>query len=193
MLKIKNICVYCGTCTGNGPVYAKTAIALGELLAARKIGLIYGGSYAGTMRILADTVLSAGGQVCGIIPKSFGAEAVHPKLTELVETNSIHERKRLMIERSDAIIAMPGGFGTLDEIMEALAWRQLNIHQSPCGFLNPNGFYDGLINFLEHTVTAGFLRTQHYRIIQTATNPEELLIKLENYEHIDDNRWRQDR
>ncbi len=178
--KIRNICVYCGSSGEVSPIYRDTAMRLGSMIARRGCSLIYGGAASGTMGIIADAVLREGGKVTGIIPDKLPGELVHPGLTELHVVDSMHTRKRMMIEKADALIAMPGGFGTLDEIMEAFAWRQLNLHMLPCVFLNTAGFYNHLLRFLEHCCNEGFLRSPHYGLIRVADTPEELFELLEN-------------
>ncbi len=177
--KIQNICVYCGSSDDTSPVYRDTAERLGALMARRGFNLVYGGTSVGTMGILADAVLKDGGKVIGIIPSRMPGEAAHHGLTELLVVDTMHTRKRMMIERADALVAMPGGFGTMDEIMEAFAWRQLDLHQLPCVFLNTAGFFNHLMRFLEHARHEGFLRPRHHELIRIANTPEELLDHLE--------------
>jgi hypothetical protein len=177
--KVHNICVYCGSSGDVSPVYRETAARLGAMIASRGHTLVYGGAAAGTMGIIADAVLRGGGRVTGIIPSDIPGEAAHPGLTELHLVDSMHTRKRMMIEKSDVLVAMPGGFGTLDEMMEAFAWRQLGLHPHPCIFLNTAGFYNHLLRFLEHCVNEGFLRPPHYELVRVADTPEELLELLE--------------
>lgn len=177
--KIHNICVYCGSSGDVSPVYRDTAVRLGSLMARRGYALVYGGAASGTMGLIADAVLQGGGEVTGIIPFNLPNEKAHQGLTKLHLVDSMHTRKRMMIEHADALVAMPGGFGTLDEIMEAFSWRQLKLHSLPCFFLNTAGFYNHLLRFLEHTHNEGFLRRQHFEMIRTADTPEELLDHLE--------------
>lgn len=177
--KFRNICVYCGSSDEVSPVYRETAARLGSMIARHGHTLVYGGAAAGTMGIIADAVLRGGGRVTGIIPSGMPGEEAHPGLTELHTVDSMHTRKRMMIEKADVLVAMPGGFGTLDEMMEALAWRQLKLHRLPCIFLNTAGFYNHLLRFLEHSANEGFLRSAHYRLIYVADTPEELFDLLE--------------
>jgi uncharacterized protein (TIGR00730 family) len=186
---INKICVFCGSAHGSTTVYAEMAAALGKVLAERQIELIYGGAAVGTMGVIADTVLAAGGRVTGIIPKHLHSEVAHDNLTEIRVVDSMHTRKAMMLEMADAIIALPGGFGTLDEIFEALSWRQLGLHRKPCGILNVNGYYDQLIAFLDHAVAAGFIRQEHRDILQVAKSPEALLEMLDKYCHREISKW----
>lgn len=186
---IERVCVYCGSCSGRDSGFATGAVALGQSLARHGIMLVYGGASVGLMGTLADAVLAAGGQVTGVIPKHLHSEVAHLGLTEIHITDSMHSRKAMMLELSDAVIAMPGGLGTLDEIFEALSWRQLLLHHKPCGLLNINGYYDQLAQFLDHAVSAGFVRQEHREILEIADTPEALLEKLENHRHADVNKW----
>ena len=180
---MKTICVYCGSRVGNRPSYRKAAIALGTLLAQREIGLVYGGGDIGLMKVVADAALAAGGQVTGVIPKALAdKEVAHQGLTHLHIVSSMHDRKHMMAELSDAFIAMPGGFGTLEELFEVVTWTQLSFHQKACGVLNVDGFYDGLLTFLDQVTQEQFIRPDHREIIVAATEPADLLDKLGQYD-----------
>src|SRR5882672_10752018 len=140
---IKRICVFCGSSPGSRPGYTAAAIALAKYLVARKISIVYGGGNVGLMGVLADTAIAAGGEVIGVIPQSLVAkEVAHGGLSEVKVVDSMHERKALMAELSGAFIALPGGYGTLEEFCEVLTWAQLGLHQKPCGLLNVANFYD---------------------------------------------------
>ena len=159
---IKRICVYCGSNSGSRPSYTKAARDMGLALTQRGLELVYGGGRVGLMGALADSVLAAGGHVIGIIPQSLAAREVgHHGLKDLRVVNSMHERKALMAELADAFIALPGGFGTLEEISEVLTWAQLGLHRKPYGFLNVEGFYDSLLSFFDHAVAENFIRAVH--------------------------------
>ena len=159
MPKIKRLCVYCGSSSGSQPDYALAARQLARAMVSKNIDLVYGGAGVGLMGEIADTVLEEGGDVIGIIPKGlFVKEVVHTGLTELREVGSMHERKLLMSELSDGFVALPGGFGTIEEILEIITWSQLGMHQKPCGLLNVRRYYDRLIDFLDHAVSERFIK-----------------------------------
>lgn len=186
---MKKICIYCGSNPGNSDQYAAAAKKLAEIMVERNIELVYGGASVGLMGVIADTVLSGGGRVTGIIPEHLKVEVAHNSLSELMVVDSMHSRKAQMLEMSDAMIALPGGLGTLDEIFEALSWRQLSLHHKPCGILNVNGYYDSLIAFLDHAVATGFIRQEHRDILQVSDSPEALLEMLETYCHQEVSKW----
>lgn len=164
---------------GTRPVYAEAAAALGRCLAARGLTLVYGGSSIGLMRVLADAVLQAGGEVIGVMPRHLVArEVAHRGLTDLRVVGSMHERKALMAELSEAFIALPGGYGTLDEFCEILTWNQLGLQRKPCGILNSQGYYDHLLQLLDHAVTEGFLKGVHRGMLLAETDPSRLLTRL---------------
>ena len=179
---MRRVCVYAGSNPGSHPAYADAARALAQLLAERGIGLVFGGSNVGLMGILADTALAAGGEVIGVMPQALvDREIAHRGLTELRIVDSMHERKALMADLSDAFVAVPGGIGTLEELIEVYTWSQLGIHEKPCGVLNVRGYYDGLAGFLDHAVEEGFLRPQHRAVLSVAADPAELLEHLAAY------------
>jgi uncharacterized protein (TIGR00730 family) len=168
--------VYCGSYPGNRQCYVEAAERLGTCLAEREITLIYGGAQVGLMGALADSVLGAGGQVVGIIPKSLNqANLVHQGLTRLEVVDSIHDRKSRMLALGDGLLALPGGFGTLEELFEALAWCQLKLHQKPCAVLNVNGYFDALMSFLDQATHQGFLTPANRNLLLEASTPEDLL------------------
>jgi uncharacterized protein (TIGR00730 family) len=183
MPSIHRLCVYAGSNAGSRPGYADAAAELARLMAARGIGLVYGGGKAGLMGVLADAMLAAGGEAIGIIPQALmDREVGHAGLTELRVVTSMHERKALMAELSDGFVAVPGGIGTLEELIEVFTWSQLGIHAKPCGMLDAAGFYAGLAGFLDHMVAEGFLRPQHRSTLVSASTPEELIARLEAWE-----------
>jgi uncharacterized protein (TIGR00730 family) len=175
VMKLKRVCVYCGSNPGFEPDYAATARDLGKTLAERGLELVYGGSDRGLMGQLAEAALQARGTAIGVIPKALAAIVSQPKLTQLHITDSMHERKALMFKLSDAFIALPGGFGTLEELFELLTWGQLGMHEKPCGLINLNGFFDPLLAFLDSAVQQGFLRPEHRRLLLVADSPARLL------------------
>jgi uncharacterized protein (TIGR00730 family) len=175
--------VFCGSRPGNRPEYLNAARRLGALLAERRIGLVYGGASVGVMGAIADAVLRGGGEVIGVIPKALVRhELAHEHLTELRIVESMHERKALMAELSDAVIALPGGFGTLEELFETITWSQLGIHHKAFGVLNVGGFYDGLLALVQHAIDEGFVPPEHLGLILKAEEPAELLDLLIGYE-----------
>ncbi|MEW5773867.1 MAG: TIGR00730 family Rossman fold protein [Thermodesulfobacteriota bacterium] len=171
-----SICVFLGSNPGFDSRFAQAARAMGEELARRGLTLVYGGSNVGLMGLLANAVLAAGGKAVGVIPEALrDKEIAHPGLTELHVVGSMHERKALMAELSDAFAALPGGMGTLEELCEVLTWGQLGFHAKPCGILNVNGYYKGLALFLETMVQNGFLHPDHRDMLQAADSPAGLL------------------
>ena len=170
------VCVYAGSNPGSDPAYADGARALAEELAARGTGLVFGGGKVGLMGVVADTILAAGGEAIGVMPQALiDREIGHPGLTELRVVDSMHERKAVMADLADAFVALPGGIGTLEELIEVYTWSQLGIHEKPCGVLNVRGYYDHLATFLDHAVSEGFLRAQHRAVLTVAEDPAELL------------------
>jgi uncharacterized protein (TIGR00730 family) len=184
------VCVFCASNNGEGDEYLESARALGRLLARRGHDLVYGGACVGMMAALADTVLEAGGKVTGVMPEGLvRREVAHRGLTELHIVNSMHERKAMMAELADGFIAMPGGFGTLDEFCEILTWAQLGLHVKPCGLLNVNGYYDLLLKFLDHAVGQRLLKAAHRNLIITETDAGRLLDCMEEYRPVHLEKW----
>jgi uncharacterized protein (TIGR00730 family) len=182
-MPIRNVCVYCGSSAGARAVYAERARAFGTSLVRRGLGLVYGGASVGIMGVVAHTVLAAGGRVVGVIPRQLVArELAHRGLTELKITESMHERKSLMAELADAFVALPGGAGTLEELFEAWTWAQLGLHRKPCGLLDVEHYFEGLVAFLDHATAQGFVQARHRAMLLVAAEPDELLDQLERYE-----------
>ncbi|KAA6439305.1 TIGR00730 family Rossman fold protein [Dyadobacter flavalbus] len=176
---MKSIAVFCGSNFGQNPDYLKIAKVLASELVHRDITLVYGGGAVGLMGAIADEVLHFGGDVIGVLPEKLaGVEIGHKGLTELHIVKTMHERKALMAELSDGFIAMPGGIGTLEEIIEVFTWNQLGFHQKPCGLLNINGFYDKLISFLSDLSENGFLSYYHFKTLLVNENPASLVDEL---------------
>ncbi len=171
-----NICVFCGSSAGHDPVYAHVAKTLGHLMADQNHPLVYGGGNIGLMGIVADAVLEKGGRVTGVIPRFLmDKEVGHTGLTSLEIVNSMHERKKRMADLSDAFVAIPGGWGTLEELAEILTWKQLGLISQPVALLNTNGFYNPLIEQMKQMVNAGFLSENCSLLLKIATTPQELL------------------
>ena len=180
---MNRLCVYCGSSPGSRNAYVSAAKELAQLLVASNIELVYGGSSKGVMGVLADAVLAGGGRVSGVIPQSLiDKEVAHHGLTELHVVNSMHERKSLMAVLADGFVAMPGGFGTLEEIVEVLTWGQLQFHTKPCGLFNVDGYFDHLLAYFDHATREGFLREEHHEMLLVANTPAELLDLYEHYE-----------
>lgn len=180
MNKIKSISVFCGSSPGASPVYKEAAVKLGKILAEADITLIYGGSTLGMMGFVSEACLKYGGKVIGVMPKVFDGRVEHPNLTELIITENMHERKAKMFELSDAFIALPGGIGTIEEIMEIATWAQIGIHQKPFGFLNIAGYYKSLRDFMDNIVKERFMLAEHRAFSLFETEPEVLLEKLKS-------------
>ena len=179
---IKRICVFCGSNHGARSAYTDAAQQLGKALVSQGMGLVYGGGSIGMMTVVADAVLKEKGEVIGVIPHALSSkEFAHNGLTELHLVSSMHERKAMMAELSDAFIAMPGGFGTLDEFFEIITWAQLGLHTKPIGLLNVGGYFDLLLKFVDYMQRERFISTEHRQLIITSHDPEELLSALIRY------------
>jgi uncharacterized protein (TIGR00730 family) len=175
----RRVCVFCASSSGARIEYRQQAQALGTLLAENRIGLVYGGAHVGLMGVLADAALAAGGEVIGVIPYALiDREIEHRGLTHLIEVTTMHERKARMAEAADAFVALPGGFGTLDEFFEVITWAQLGIHAKPCILLNTGGYYDGLLHFLDSAVTEGFMKPESRALIRLTLDPSEALASI---------------
>jgi uncharacterized protein (TIGR00730 family) len=177
---VERVCVFCGASRGRTPAYAEAARAFGATAAARGLGLVYGGGRVGLMGALADAALAAGGEVVGVIPQELvDRELAHGGLSELRVVGSLHERKAEMAELADAFVALPGGFGTLDELMEQLTWSQLGLHAKPVGLLDVEGYWRPLIALARHATEEGFVRESDLGSIAVGDDPELLLGRLE--------------
>ena len=173
---MKRICVYCGSRPGRAVEYGEVARALGQTLAARGIGLVYGGASVGCMGSLADAVLEGGGDVVGVIPENLlKREVAHLGVANLEVVADMHERKARMSQLADSFIALPGGLGTLEELFEMLTWSQLGIHSKPCGLVNVGGYYDHLISFLDHALDQEFISLENRALLKVETDPVALL------------------
>ena len=176
------VAVYCGSRSGNDPLYAEKARELGDYFGRNGIELVFGGGHVGLMGVVADAVLAAGGRVHGVIPEHLrDRELAHSGLTELHVVKNMHERKALMADLADGFVALPGGIGTLEELFEAMTWAQLGFHEKPVGLLNVNGFYDRLTAFLSQLETEGFLRAEHKSLLIDEHDPGALLERLRSF------------
>lgn len=178
---MRSICVYCGSSSGGGREYESDARFVGTAIAEAGYRLVYGGGRVGLMGVVADAALGAGGSVTGVIPQALvDRELAHDGLSDLRIVSDMHERKALMMELSDAFVALPGGIGTLEEIIEVMSWAQLSVHAKPLAVLNTHGYYDPLLSFLDSAVAEGFLHAAARRLLRLASSPRELLSVLEN-------------
>lgn len=179
---MKAVAVFCGSSSGASSTFAQEACRLGQQLAQRGITLVYGGAKVGLMGAVADGALDEGGKVIGVLPHFLQAkELAHPGLTELLLVDSMHERKQLMNEHCEGVIALPGGFGTLEELFEMLTWGQLGLHQKPIGILNTEGYYDALIRLLDHMVQQGLLRVSNRQMLLVSDTIDDLLQQMLDY------------
>lgn len=184
------ICVFCGSQVGRQPAYAAAAVALGTLLAQRAIGLVYGGGKVGLMGVVADAALAAGGEVIGVIPERLmNRELGHGGVTDLRVVDSMHQRKAMMSDLSDAFIALPGGYGMFEEFFEVVTWMQLGIHAKPCGLLNVRGYYDNLLALLDHAAAESFIRPHHRAMVLVDHDPALLLRQLHDYRAPQLDKW----
>lgn len=175
----RRICVYCGSKTGTHPDYQKAAVALGTILGKRGLGLVYGGGNVGLMGLLADAALEHGAEVIGVIPRPLEEkELAHRRLNELVVVDDMHQRKAIMAARAHAFVALPGGYGTLEELFEAVAWAQLGFHDKPVALLNTRGYFDHLLAFLDHAVSEQFLRPHHRPLVRVERKIDALIDAL---------------
>jgi len=175
--------VFCGASPGARPEYADATVELARLLVADGFGVVYGGGGVGLMGALADAVLAEGGEVIGVIPRALmDREIAHRDVTEMRVVGSMHERKAVMAELSEAFIALPGGIGTLEELFEVYTWAQLGFHRKPCALLNVEGYFDGIAEFLAHAVEERFLRVEHLEVLMVETEPGPLVARLREYE-----------
>jgi hypothetical protein len=182
MIQLSSVCVFCGSSLGSDPLYAAAARRMGELLAMQGITVVFGGGGVGLMGQVADAALAAGGKVIGVIPELLvRKELGHAALTQLRVVQTMHERKQLMADLSDGFMALPGGFGTFEEFCEILTWAQLGLHAKPCGLLNVNGYYDKLLEMIDHAVQEQFVHPRYRTLVTTAGDPERLLEEMRRY------------
>lgn len=187
---MNSVCVFAGSGAGRADDYAEAARELGRELVARDYTLVYGGGNVGLMGVLAQTVMNAGGRVIGVIPEALKLrEVADYSITELKVVNSMHERKALMSDLSDGVVALPGGLGTLEELFEMLTWAQLGFHARPVGLLNVAGYYDLLLEFLDQVVGEGFMRERHRELLLTAAEPGPLLDSMKDWQSPVTERW----
>ncbi len=179
---MNRLCVFCGSRNGSDGIFASAARQLGGELANRGIELVYGGGNVGLMGVIADAALEAGGRVTGVIPEALAAkELAHGEIQDMRVVRSMHERKALMAELADGFIAMPGGLGTLEEFFEVLTWGQLGFHAKPVALLNVDGYFDGLLSFLDHAVAHQFIRSEHGRMVIAESSIDVLLRRMTDY------------
>ncbi len=179
---MKSICVFCGSSPGREPLYVETAVKLGKTLAQRDIRLVYGGASVGTMGATAVSVLKNGGSVTGVITTQLvNMEVANTDLTDLRIVDTMHDRKAMMAELSDGFIALPGGFGTIEELFEAITWAQLGIQKKPCGILNVGGYYDKLLEFIDHMIDHEFVKSDYRELIKVDDTPEGLIEQFNDY------------
>lgn len=179
---MKRVCVFAGSNSGSQAEYLNAARELGQAIVRREMGLVYGGARIGLMGALADSALAAGGHVTGVMPDALVAkEVAHAQLSDLRVVASMHERKAMMADLADGFIALPGGWGTLEEFFEVLTWAQLGLHQKPCGLLNVRGYFDGLLSFIDHSIDECFVRRENRSMLVVASSPDSLLDAFARY------------
>jgi uncharacterized protein (TIGR00730 family) len=190
---MKSICIFAGSNLGNIPEFKEKTQELGKVIAEKGFSVIYGGSKNGLMGVMAGEVLKYGGKVIGIIPRGLiKGENVHSHLTQLIEVDTMHERKAKMSELADGYIALPGGLGTFEELFEVLCWAQIGIHKKPIGVFNINGYYDPFLNLVNHSIQSGFSNDAPNRIINSSSDPDTLLSMMMNYvPDISEYKWKQ--
>ncbi len=187
---MKRLCVYCGSSSGSDPAFTAAARELGEAIATRGIELVYGGARVGLMNEVANAALAQGGKVIGVLPRFMSTkELAHESLTELHLVETMHQRKQLMAELAHGFVALPGGFGTFEEIFEALTWAQLQLHRYPCALLNVAGYYDALLKFLDDSVQAGFVRKDLRDSLIVASSIAELFAGFANHRPAQSEKW----
>ena len=187
---MKKITVYCGANVGNNPIFAEQAYLLGKTLAQQQIGLVYGGGRVGLMGIIANAVMENGGEVIGVIPQFLSTKEIeHNDITEVIKVDTMHQRKSILFDLSDAFIAMPGGFGTMDELFEMLTCAQLGLHKKPIGLLNIDGFYDAFLTMLTTMVNKQFLRVENQQMLLHSSDIQSLLHQLKNYQAPEVTKW----
>ncbi len=186
---VKRICINCGSSPGFDPCYMAMARRLGQTMVDQGLDLVYGGADVGLMGEVAETVLKGNRPVIGIIPESIAEKVSHQGLTELHVVGSMHERKAKMFDLSDAFIALPGGYGTLEEVAEILTWAQLGFHGKPCGLINVAGYFDNLLYFLDQAVSEGFMKREHREMLLVSDDPEALICSFKSYQAPDVEKW----
>ena len=187
---MKHLCIFCGSSKGNDPVYERTAVELAKIIVDEDLTMVYGGGSIGIMGVLADKILSLNGNVIGVIPRFlYDLEVGHDNVTELIIVESMHERKQKMAEISDGFLALPGGFGTLEEMGEILTWIQLKLIRKPIGLLNINGFYDNFLQMLDKMVESGFLKKNNREILLSSKDPLEIINIIKNAPVFEDTKW----
>ena len=187
---METVCIFCGSRTGASPSYVEAAKSMGEVLGRRGIRVVYGGGQVGLMGAVADAALNEGGEVIGVIPEALVAkEIAHAGLTRLHVVGSMHERKKLMADLSDAFITLPGGYGTLEEFSEVLSWAQLSIHEKPCALLDVDGYWEPLISLLDRAVAEGFVNPAHRFLVLEEQDPEALLDLMFRYTPPETKKW----
>jgi uncharacterized protein (TIGR00730 family) len=189
-VQLKSVCVYCGSTTGSVPIYAEVAAGVGRALAESGIRVVYGGGRVGLMGIVADAAVAAGGEVVGVIPAALDQrEVAHTGLTELHIVETMHQRKAMMAEFSDAFLTLPGGLGTLEELFETLTWSQLGIHRKPVGLINVEAYFDPLLAMLDQFVVRGFLRQEHRDLLLEAQTLPDMIKQLERWTPPQVDKW----
>ncbi len=187
---MNRICVFCGSKTGNSPLFLEAAVQLGRVLAERGLELVYGGASIGLMGAVADSVMAGGGKVVGVIPEAMASkEVAHDGLTEMHVVSSMHERKSMMARLADAFVALPGGFGSFEELLEMITWAQLGIHRKPVGILNVSGYYDPLIQLFEGAIEAGFIKSRNRQLYVIEREADRLLQTLLAHKLPEVKRW----
>ncbi|MCW7460668.1 LOG family protein [Leptospira limi] len=190
MALIQNIAIYCGSSSGLDPSYHKEAYFLGEILAKHQMGIVYGGASVGLMGAVANGCLENHGKVIGVIPTFLKRKEIeHIGLSELIQVESMHERKQIMFDRSDAFLVLPGGFGTMEEFFEVVTWSQLGLHNKPIVLLNWNGFYDSLVQMFHTMVDSGFLKKENMDLVIVLRETKDLLTHLQNYSPSKTEKW----
>jgi len=188
--RMKSLCVFCGSNQGNSGKFAEIARALGETAALRGVELVFGGSHVGLMGVMANAAIARGGRVIGVLPRFMAdKELAHTGLTQLHVVDTMHERKQRMAELAEGFVAMPGGFGTLEEIFEAITWAQLHLHAYPCALLNVQGYYDSLVEFLRVTVAEGFVRKEQLDSLIVAADVDDLFQQFESFRPEKSEKW----
>jgi len=187
---MQRVCVFCGANTGAGEVYRAATVGLGQTLARRKIEVVFGGGGIGLMRVLADAVMAAGGRMIGVIPEALVArELAHRGVADMRVVSSMHARKALMAELSDGFIALPGGYGTVEEFCEVLTWTQLGLHKKPCALLNVDGYYNPLLKLFDHAVAEQFVVPANRELVLVDDDPDRLLAKMAGHRPPDVQKW----